>query len=134
MSKMSGLRTVVLLSFASVIGLTLLVLGCALPAFGSWWPLFVLGFYIVSPLPLFFARNCYGADPSNGPNPCIELAYFLTTGIVLSAFGLPFVLAHAGAISYLSLFFVFLANGVLFAAIWGLFKFMYNTEHEGNLY
>jgi len=127
MSKMSGLKAVVGLSFASVIGLTLLVLGCALPAFGSWWPLFVLAFYILAPFPLFFARNCYGVDPHT-PSPCTEFAYFITTAIVLSAFAFPFVLAHAGAIKWGAFALTSLASSCMLSTIF--FGMLTNFSHD----
>jgi hypothetical protein len=63
--------------------------------------LFVLIFYLLSPLPMMISKNIYGCD-SNQPSACSEFAFFTTAIIVFSAFGLPFVLAHAGAVSFLS--------------------------------
>jgi hypothetical protein len=51
-------------------------------------------FYMIAPIPMLLSRryNSSGMGPSN---PCQELAVFLTTGIVISAFALPIVLARS---------------------------------------
>lgn len=56
-----------------------------------WSPLFCLIFYIMAPWPLSIARRY--SDDMAGSSACAELALFLTTGIAVSAFGLPVVLA-----------------------------------------
>uniref|UniRef100_A0A6I8MYH0 Leptin receptor overlapping transcript-like 1 n=1 Tax=Ornithorhynchus anatinus TaxID=9258 RepID=A0A6I8MYH0_ORNAN len=65
------------LSFGGAIGLMFLMLGSILA-------LFVLFFYILSPIPYCVARRYVDcSDPAT--NACKELALFLTTGIVVSA-------------------------------------------------
>lgn len=61
--------------------------------------MFVLIFYVLSPIPTFISRRL--SDDDSSSNACRELAYFLTTGIVVSAFGLPIVLARNSAVSSL---------------------------------
>ncbi|XP_035526370.1 leptin receptor gene-related protein-like [Morone saxatilis] len=54
---MAGIKALVGLSFSGAIGLTFLLLGCALEQYGKYWPLFVLIFYILSPIPTFISRR-----------------------------------------------------------------------------
>nr|XP_025838987.1 leptin receptor gene-related protein isoform X2 [Vulpes vulpes] len=83
----------VALSFSGAIGLTFLMLGCALEDYGVYWPLFVLIFHAISPIPHFIAKRAtYDSDATS--SACRELAYFFTTGIVVSAFGFPVILAR----------------------------------------
>ena len=60
--------------------------------YSNWYPFTVVVFYFLSPIPSLLARR---HSDDSASNPCRELAYFLTTGIVVSAFALPIVLARA---------------------------------------
>merc|ERR1712106_580063 len=91
-SKMAGIKSLVALAFSGSIGLLFLFLACALPQFNNWYPFTVVIFYLLSPIPTLIAKR-HSEDSAS--NPCRELAWFLTTGIVISAFALPIVLARA---------------------------------------
>jgi len=89
---MAGVKSLVALAFSGSIGLLFLFLACALPQFNNWIPFTVVIFYLLSPIPTLIAKR-HSEDSAS--NPCRELAWFLTTGIVVSAFALPIVLARA---------------------------------------
>ncbi|KAH8868162.1 Leptin receptor gene-related protein, partial [Schistosoma japonicum] len=57
--------------------------------FSVWWPLFMLIFYIIAPVPLLLAKNCQNSSSSE------DLSVFLTTVIVTSAYALPILFARA---------------------------------------
>ena len=61
--------------------------------FFSWWPFFVVIFYLLSPIPTLISKRY--SDGINESSALKEACAFFTTGIVLSAFGLPLVLARA---------------------------------------
>ncbi|KAM7167657.1 leptin receptor overlapping transcript-like 1 [Macrochelys suwanniensis] len=118
---MAGIKALISLSFGGAIGLMFLMLGCALPQYKSqYWPLFVLFFYILSPIPYCIARRLVDETDATS-NACKELAIFLTTGIVVSAFGLPIVFARAQLILWGACALVLTGNTVIFATILGFF-------------
>uniref|UniRef100_A0A8B9CLE7 Leptin receptor gene-related protein n=1 Tax=Anser brachyrhynchus TaxID=132585 RepID=A0A8B9CLE7_9AVES len=94
--NMAGIKALVGLSFSGAIGLTFLMLGCALEYYGVYWPMFVLIFYFICPIPHFIAKRV-SDDSDAASSACRELAYFFTTGIVVSAFGFPIILARVEA-------------------------------------
>ncbi|KAK6738445.1 hypothetical protein RB195_020510 [Necator americanus] len=126
---MGGVRAVAALAFAGVLGLTLLVLGCALPMFGNWSPMFVIAFYIFCPVPLMIARRFQ--EDMTGTNACVELALFITTAIVVSAFALPTVLAHAGTIKFMAMMLVNTGSVVMFLTIMAYF-YLHRDEDSGS--
>ena len=88
-----SVKALILLAFAGSLGLMFLLLACALPQYNNWWPLFVVIFYILAPLPYVIARR--HQDDMGASSSAMELAVFFTAGLVISSFGLPIVLAHA---------------------------------------
>lgn len=76
---------------------------CVFVCFNSeYWPLFLLFFYILSPIPFCTSRRVVD-DTDSASNACKELAIFLTTGIVVSAFGLPIIFARASVVNIIFL-------------------------------
>lgn len=116
----SHFTALVALSFSGAIGLTFLMLGCALEDYGVYWPLFVLIFHVISPIPHFIAKRAtYDSDATS--SACRELAYFFTTGIVVSAFGFPVILARVSVIKWGACGLVLAGNAVIFLTIQGFF-------------
>jgi hypothetical protein len=75
----------------------------------NWWPTFVIIFYVLCPIPLAIGRRCasdggYGTRESS---PCTDLMWFITSAIVVSAFGLPAIMCRAGVVSATKVFFIF---------------------------
>ncbi|XP_059099082.1 leptin receptor gene-related protein-like [Tigriopus californicus] len=130
----AGLKALVGLAFLGSIGLLFLFLACALPSYNNWWPMFTIIFYVLSPLPSLITRRF--TDDLSSTSALKEFCYFLTTGIVLSAFALPIVLARApsGAtgeetvIATGACFLVLMGNLVMFLTIYGLFMIFDNED------
>merc|ERR1711860_299282 len=138
--NMAGTKALVGLAFTGSIGLLFLFLACALPQFNNWYPFTVVVFYLLSPIPSLIANRYTDTTGENGA--CRELAWFLTTGIVVSAFALPVVLSRApGAapppnstsiqeniISGGACGLVLTANAVMFLTIFGFFLAFDNDD------
>ncbi|CAH8672199.1 unnamed protein product [Schistosoma bovis] len=86
---MTGIRTVIFVSLAGSVSFTFLLLACALPQYNVWWPLFMLIFYILAPIPLLVAKN-FQESSSLG-----DVSVFLTTIVIVSAYALPILFARA---------------------------------------
>ncbi|CAI5776993.1 leptin receptor gene-related protein [Lacerta agilis] len=117
---MAGIKALVGLSFTGAMGLTFLVLGCALESYGVYWPLFVLIFYFISPIPHFITKRV-SDDTDAASSACRELACFFTTGIVVSAFAFPIILARVEVIKWGACCLVLAGNAVIFITILGFF-------------
>jgi hypothetical protein len=67
----------------------------------NWWPTFVIIFYVLCPIPLAIGRYCTSHDSYSigDRSPCLDLMWFITSAIVVSAFCLPAVLFRANVVS-----------------------------------
>ncbi|KAG8222802.1 hypothetical protein J437_LFUL005008 [Ladona fulva] len=115
--------SLVTLAFAGSIGMTLVILGCALPHYNTWWPLFVILFHILSPLPTLIARRY--VENTGSSSACLEFAIFITMGIVVSSFALPLVLARSPrespVIQWGACYLTLAGNVVVYLTILGFF-------------
>lgn len=124
------------LSFLAASGVTLDILGCSLSNY-NWWPIFVIIAYILAPLPISISRkfnnDSYMGVSYNGR--CIELAGFLTSIIVLSAYALPVVMARSPAekplIAWGSAAFICAGNTVIFLTIAVFMRLIIAEESSG---
>lgn len=117
---MAGIKALVSLAFAGSIGMTFVILACALPQYKLWWPFFVVLFYILAPIPTMIARRYNeSGDSSNGS--CLEAAVFITMGIVISSFALPIVLARVPEIAWGACYLTIAGNIVVYLTILGFY-------------
>ncbi|KAF5274081.1 hypothetical protein FQR65_LT04479, partial [Abscondita terminalis] len=99
--------------------MTLVILACALPQFKIWWPLMVVIFYVITPIPTLMSRRY---SDQGGNTTCREIAIFVTMGMLVSAFGLPIVLARAGQIiQWGACYLTLCGNIVVFLTLLGFF-------------
>lgn len=87
------------MSFVASLGLMLGVLSCRLPkGQGNFWPMLVLIFYFLLPMPFLFAKRIIKETPigfdDRGKSNTRHYAVFFTAGIVVSSFALPVILAR----------------------------------------
>ncbi|XP_059484520.1 leptin receptor gene-related protein [Neocloeon triangulifer] len=115
--------------------MTLVILGCALPQYSNWWPLFVLLFYCLSPIPTLIARR-YNDSGSN--NSCLESSIFITMGFVVSAFALPIVLARSPdgdpTIQWGACYLVLAGNVVVYLTMLGFFITFDNEDLDYSMW
>lgn len=122
----SSISGIIGLSFAFSVGVLLLSLGCAL--YHNWWPAFVVIFYLLAPIPYTLARR-YSETSYSGSNCGLEVALFLTSVLVISAYGLVLVLAHHQTIAKGALWLVIGADTVIFSTILAYF-ILFNEDEE----
>eukprot|EP01134_Creolimax_fragrantissima_P007171 CFRG7171T1 len=102
-------RAMIALGTASSVGVMLIFLACALPAFNNWSPLFVVFFYITAPIPVTLTQKV-GSDVFGDSQGPIEMGVFASTSLMLAAFGLPMILCHASIISLGALLMTLIGN------------------------
>jgi len=113
---MAGVRSIIALAFGCAFGITFLVLSCVIPEPDNCLPLAVLPFYLLAPIPFLIARRA-GDISFDTSNSCLETAVFVTIFLIMSAFGLPVVLAHAGKITWSAVGLALSANVVVFICV-----------------
>lgn len=87
-------------------------------------------FYLFAPIPILIARRYQEVEGAS--NACKELALFLTAGIVISAYGLPLILAHANnVIKWSAAILTICGNCVVFPTILGFFIAFDNEDDAG---
>eukprot|EP00051_Salpingoeca_urceolata_P027106 m.480069 g.480069 ORF g.480069 m.480069 type:complete len:130 (+) comp21684_c0_seq1:43-432(+) len=106
-----------LLSFFGTIGATMVVLGCALPEYDNWYPMFVILTYVLAPIPTACVSSNDDGFGSSSSSVASDVALFLTAAFVMSGYGIPFVLWHSGKIVAGAAWLVVAGNSVIFSTI-----------------
>lgn len=79
--------------------MTLLILACTLNQ-QNWWPAIVIIFYLLAPFPILISRQVSSGNGfGSASDPAKEWAYFITTGVIISALALPILMARVGTVS-----------------------------------
>ncbi|ODV86804.1 hypothetical protein CANARDRAFT_6372 [[Candida] arabinofermentans NRRL YB-2248] len=109
MYKLNSLTKLIFLSILIAIGFLNIVLSCAL--FQNWLPLFVVGIFLLAPIPNSISQtisNSYESDflsdsSTDSFSPIKEFLKFMTGFLVFSGSLLPVVLYHSHLICFWSL-------------------------------
>lgn len=83
----AGLKTIIALSFVLAVGFLLVILSCAL--WGVYYPLLVVGTYVIAPVPNWIASHCANPDDfvESSGNAVLDLGRFCTGFLVLMGIG-----------------------------------------------
>lgn len=135
---MAGMRALVGLAFAGSIGMTLLIIACVMPHnVKSWYPMFVILFYILAPLPTMLWKR-YSDTTGTFESQSRDLAIFITMGVVVSSFALPIVMTRAPLDAPLiglgSCYLTLAANIIMYATYIGFFITLYSEDSDYSMW
>ncbi|KAI9002269.1 vacuolar protein sorting 55 [Gaertneriomyces semiglobifer] len=132
---MAGMKTIIFLSFLLASGILLVILSCAL--YGNWLPLLVVLTYVLAAIPNMICKRIAsgggGRDiwsDSSDFRGVLETGYFITSFFVVSGFGLPAMLAHAGKITMQAMIMSFSGGLMVYGTILGYVHFFVEREDE----
>lgn len=150
----AGLKTIIALSFVLAVGFLLVILSCAL--WKVYYPLLVVGTYVLAPLPNWICGRCSNPDDfvESSGNAVLDLGRFCTGFLVVMGIGmssppgssleratttinankmfetaLPIVLAHSNLISVGAMF-MSVAGGLLIYGTIISFGMFFQEESE----
>ncbi|KAK7967799.1 hypothetical protein PG997_012041 [Apiospora hydei] len=125
----AGLKTIIALSFVLAVGFLLVILSCAL--FKVYYPLLVVGTYVLAPVPNWIASHCANPDDfvESSGNAVLDLGRFCTGFLVLMGIALPVVLTHAAMISVSAMFMSILGGLLIYGTIVS-FGMFFTEEQE----
>ncbi|KAI1111971.1 vacuolar protein sorting 55 [Nemania sp. NC0429] len=91
----AGLKTIIALSFVLAVGFLLVILSCAL--FKEYYPLLVVGTYVLAPLPNWICSRWSNPDDfvESSGSAVLDLGRFCTGFLVVMGIALPVLLAHS---------------------------------------
>lgn len=118
------LKAVVILSFGTAIGVTLVIFACALPQYDTYWPIFVLFFYIFSLIPSLIIKQSIRDQQFLIRPPFLDASIFVTMGFLVSSFGLPILLKRLDAIKDGALILTIAGDVTFFLSMFGYFAFV----------
>ncbi|CAK9303116.1 unnamed protein product [Gordionus sp. m RMFG-2023] len=129
-----GTIVLILLAFFGSIGLTFIILACALQQFNNWYPLFVLLFHTLTfLLYILTQRNSDDLFTGSGTSNIFhEVCWFLLAGSIVSSFALPLVLAGSPilnpVIKWGACGLTLVGNILIFFTIFAYFKVFGNED------
>jgi len=128
-SGLPNLKIMLALAFALSLGLLCNIIAGAV--WNNWWPLVIVIFYFVAPIPDFICSRCGQNDPLDisGRN-FKDLGYFLTGVLVIGGFGLPSVLAHNDVINIYALILSLGGGVIVYASLVVYIHFFHNKKDE----
>lgn len=96
---MAGLKTIIALSFVLAIGFLLVILSSAV--YKNYFPLLVVGTYVLAPLPNWICGQCANPDDfvESAGSAIIDFGRFCTGFLVVMGIALPALLAHCDIIT-----------------------------------
>ncbi|KAL7625125.1 Vacuolar protein sorting-associated protein 55 [Parahypoxylon ruwenzoriense] len=126
---MPGLKTIIALSFVLAVGFLLVILSCAL--YGVYYPLLVVGTYVLAPIPNWIASRCANPDDfveSSGTG-ILDLGRFCTGFLVVMGIALPAVLAHSNLINVAAMVMCIIGGLLIYGTIIS-FGMFFQEEQE----
>ncbi|KAJ1743571.1 Vacuolar protein sorting-associated protein 55 [Coemansia sp. RSA 1086] len=111
-----GFEKIAGLSICLAAGFLLSILSCAL--YGNWWPLLVVFTYALAPLPNAIFGRYVTSDPlADVSSSVADFGRFMTAVLVVSGFGLPVVLSHAGIITSMAMYMSIIGGVLVYGTI-----------------
>lgn len=135
---MNPLNKIIFLSAFLALGFLLILLSCAL--YNNWKPLWVIGIFLVAPLPNIIASSIennrddfltFSNDHGNNPSPLEEFAKFFTGLLIVSGISLPLTLYHTHLIEFGATLMSIIGGVIVYGDII-VFIWFFNEDEDEN--